>query len=77
MRDKSRELIERLKSDGDTKLTALYAACESRSEVIATFISILELCSMGSIRLTGREDGDYAVTFVGGDVDEILEQIIE
>ena len=76
VRDKSREVLEKLRGGG-TGLRALYNACSSRSEVIATFISILELCSMGSIRLTGEENGDYSVTFVGGDVDEILEQIIE
>ena len=49
-------------------------ACSSRSEIVATFLSVLELCSMGSIHIDRRE-GDYAVAFVGGDVDEILEKI--
>ena len=57
-------------------LHELYLACASRSEVIATFVSILELCSMGSVAIE-RRDGDYGVSFVGGDVDEIIEKIVE
>lgn len=77
VRTKSRELITRLQA-GSTTLTSLYTACESRSEIVATFISILELCSIGSIVLEGDgEDGDYTVSFVGGNLDEILERIVE
>ena len=75
VRTKSRELISLLQS-GDAKLEVLYSRCESRSEIVATFISILELCSMGSIVLEG-EDGDYTLKFVGGNIEEILERIVE
>ena len=75
VRDKSRELIERLKKGG-ASLRELYESCSSRSEVVATFISVLELCSMGSLRLRRRGKG-YSVEFVGGSVDEILEKIVE
>lgn len=75
VRTKSRELIEHLQS-GPARLSALYSACGSRSEIVATFISILELCSMGSVELSGDED-DYTLTFIGGNVEEILERIIE
>lgn len=75
VRDKSRELIERLKKSR-ASLSELYAACASRSEVVATFISVLELCSIGSVRLRRRGRG-YSVEFVGGSVDEILEKIVE
>lgn len=75
VRDKSRELIERLKK-GKASLRELYESCSSRSEVVATFISVLELCSIGSLRLRRRGKG-YSVEFVGGSVDEILEKIVE
>ena len=75
VRDKSRELIERLKK-GKATMRELYEACSSRSEVVATFISVLELCSIGSLRLRRRGKG-YSVEFVGGSVDEILEKIVE
>ena len=75
VREKSRELIERLKIK-NTPLRELYASCASRSEVVATFISVLELCSMGSLRLRRRGKG-YSVEFVGGSTEEILEKIVE
>ena len=75
VRDKSRELITRLGRKSAT-LGELYAACSSRSEVVATFIAVLELVSMGSLRLS-REGEGYQVDFVGGSVDEILETIVE
>ena len=75
VRDKSRELIERLKLDGETPLNALYASCESRSEVIATFLCLLELCSMGNLMLT-EQDGGYVASFTGdADTTEILESM--
>ena len=75
VRDKSRELIERLKKGG-ASLHELYEECSSRSEVVATFISVLELCSMGSLRLRRRGKG-YSVEFIGGSMEEILEKIVE
>lgn len=75
VKTKSREIIARLRQ-GDAKMSELYSFCGSRSEIVATFISILELCSMGSIELGGDET-DYSVKFVGGNIDEILENIIE
>lgn len=75
VREKSRELIERLKK-GNATMRQLYESCSSRSEVVATFISVLELCSIGSIRLRRRGKG-YSVEFTGGSVDEILEKIVE
>ena len=75
VRDKSRQLLERLRT-GTVELRELYADCRSRSEIVATFLSVLELCSMGSVRFL-RAGEDYRVEFVGGDVNEILERIVE
>ena len=75
VRSKSRQILERLRK-GESSLEELYRACVSRSEVVATFVSVLELVSMGSVRID-RDDGDYRVRFVGGDVEEILENIEE
>jgi len=75
IRDKSLELLKSLKS-APRKLNELYSQCRSRSEVVATFVSVLELCSMGSVRIDHVEDG-YSVSFVGGDIDEIMEKIVE
>ena len=75
VRDKSRQIIDGLRGR-KTTLRNLYRACASRSEVVATFLSVLELCSMGSVRLI-RQDDDFTLEFTGGDIDEILERIEE
>ena len=49
--DKSREILTRLVKGG-MSLRGLYQSCGSRSELVATFISVLELCSMGSLMLS-------------------------
>jgi segregation and condensation protein A len=75
VRSKSRQILDRLRG-GACTMEDLYRGCASRSEIVATFVSVLELCSMGSVRID-REEGDYRLSFVGGDVEEILEKIEE
>jgi segregation and condensation protein A len=75
IRDKSFELLRRLKA-GPARLDELYRLCRSRSEVVATFVSVLELCSVGSIEI-GRCDDGYKLSFIGGDLEEIMEKIVE
>jgi len=74
VRDKSREIIRRLSTLGRISLREFYRESRSRSEVVATFISILELCSLGHTQL--RRDGDEIfVNFTGGDAEQIIETI--
>ena len=75
MRSKSRQILERLR-EGEGTLEELYRGCGSRSEVVATFVSVLELVSMGSVQIDREEDA-YRLRFTGGDLDEILEKIEE
>lgn len=75
VRDKSRQILDLLRA-GNVSLNELYSTCKTKSEVVATFLSILELCSMGSVMIS-RSDGEYDVSFAGGDVDKIIEQIVE
>ncbi len=74
MRDKGRELIDFLRKNGSTPLTRLYAMAATRSELVATFLSLLEMCAMGSVVISGAE-GDYSVRFAGGDTEAILESM--
>ena len=76
VKDKSREILLRLRTSGALSLSEFYRMSRSRSEVVATFISILELCSIGRTGLQ-REGDQIIVSFTGGDIDEILEQIGE
>lgn len=77
VRNKSRQILERLKLR-NLFLNDLYAECSSRSEIVATFISVLELVSMGSISVFMAPKGDgYEITSGVGNIDEILEKIEE
>jgi len=75
VQDKSRQILKKL-GKGRLGLRALYAECRTSSELVATFISVLELCSIGSI-IVNRQNDDYELEFVGGDVEEIVEKIVE
>ncbi len=70
--DKSRQLIELLRERGSEHLSELYRLCVSRSEVIATFVSVLELCSTGNVLVT-LDGGELLVNYVDGDADSILQ----
>lgn len=65
VRTKSTQLIALLRKEGSTSLRALFSVCKSRSELVATFLSVLELCSAGQICVTG-EKGSYLVTGLDG-----------
>ena len=72
VRDKGRQLISLLRQQGKTSLRQLYAMAASRSELVATFLSLLTMCSTGSVTID-RDEDDYTVRFTGGDTDAILE----
>lgn len=76
VREKCRELVFLLRDGGRATLRALFEAGKSRSEVVATFISVLELCAAGSLCL-GEEGGEITVTYAGGDTEEFIESIEE
>ncbi len=74
VREKSRQLIGIFSDRKSTTLRQLYAMAASRSELVATFLSLLEMCAMGSVTI--RQEGEeYCVTFIGGDTEEILESM--
>ena len=75
VRDKSLQILNRLRKS-DVNLAELYRECSSRSEIVATFVSVLELCSIGSVHIE-RDGESYSISFVGGNVDEIMEKIVE
>ncbi len=74
-RQKGRQII-RLLGERNISLRELYAMAQSRSELVATFISVLEMCALGSVRVD-REEDEFVVRFIGGDTEEILENISE
>ncbi|MEG1857984.1 MAG: segregation/condensation protein A [Pseudoflavonifractor sp.] len=68
--DKAGEIVGRLIAFGVTRFRALFKGNRSRSEIVATFIAVLELCKAKKIRLAGTES-DCTVTCT----DETSEQI--
>ena len=53
--NKEREIIQRLKEGGITRFLLLFRGNRSRTEVVATFLAVLELCRARVIHLAGSE----------------------
>ena len=75
VRTKSVEILDRLRESGSLSLRTLFQESRSRSEVVATFISILEMCSVGGVEITA-EDDDYRISLTDeADAEHLLERI--
>ncbi len=70
--DKAGEIVQRLIAFGVTRFRALFKGNRSRSEVVATFLAVLELCKARRILLAGSEE-DCTVTCMESDGDEAIE----
>jgi len=67
------EIVNRLKEYGDIKIEVLFSGCRDRSELVATFVAVLELCKIGSVLISG-EDEDMVMSYTGsGRESEILD----
>lgn len=76
VREKSLQLVELLKSGRAHTLKELFTLSKSRSEVVATFISVLELCAAGSM-VIAEKDGEMTVNLrddIGIDLSEIISE---
>ena len=70
--DKAGEILQRLVRFGVTRFRSLFHGNRSRSEIVATFIAVLELCKARRLRLAGSES-DCTVTCTEGQGEEKLE----
>jgi len=68
--DKAKEILHRLVSFGITRFRALFKGNKSRSEIVATFIAVLELCKANRLRLAGTQE-DCTVTSIRGESEEM------
>lgn len=59
--EKAGEIVRRLLRAGVTRFRSLFQGNRSRSEVVATFLAVLELCKARRLRLAGTEE-DCTVT---------------
>ena len=59
---KAAQVLKRLLMRGVAKFRSLFSGARSRSEIVATFLAVLELCRLRSIALEG-DDEDVTVRF--------------
>ena len=62
--NKSAEVLKKLISRGISKFINLFRGSRSRSEIVATFLAVLELCRLKSVALEGEGDEELTVRFV-------------
>lgn len=74
--DKAKAIIERLVQFGVTRFRALFRQSRSRSEVVATFLAILELCKASRVHLAGTAE-DCTVTCTGEGLDDEFEVTVD
>ena len=60
---KAAEILRRLLSRGVMRFRSLFHGNRSRSEIVATFLALLELCKLKSVSIDAEQDGD-TVTFL-------------
>lgn len=60
---KAAQLLKRLLMHGVAKFRALFRGSRSRSEIVATFLAVLELCRTNSISIDNEENDDVNVRF--------------
>lgn len=65
---KAKEILSRLKTGGITRFLLLFRGSRSRSELVATFMAVLELCRNRMIRLAGSS-ADCTVTWESDEPD--------
>ena len=61
---KAAEVLKKLISRGISKFIALFKGNRSRSEIVATFLAVLELCRLKSVALFGENDEEVSVHFL-------------
>jgi len=54
--EKAEEIVKRLHEKGVMRLRELFKESRSRTELVATFVAVLELCKAGRVGLGGDED---------------------
>ena len=61
---KAAQVLRRLISNGVMRLRALFRGSRSRSEIVATFLAVLELCRLRSVQIGDAPDGEGDVEFL-------------
>ncbi len=61
---KAAEVLRKLLSRGISRFRKLFRGNRSRSEIVATFLAVLELCRLRSVALEGEDDEEVSVRFI-------------
>lgn len=61
---KAAEVLKKLLSHGISKFRKLFYGSKTRSEVVATFLAVLELCRLKSVELEEDDQEDMQIRFV-------------
>ena len=73
VQDKARDILGRLVKNGITRFRLLFRGARSRSEIVATFLAVLELCKAHAVRIAGSEtDCTVDCTDSGADPGKLL-----
>ena len=68
---KAKEILRRLRGVGITRFLLLFRGSKTRSELVATFMAVLELCRNNLIKLAGAAS-DCTVTAEGDAPEELM-----
>ncbi|MCL2124400.1 MAG: segregation/condensation protein A [Oscillospiraceae bacterium] len=74
--EKISDILERLKRGGSMPVMELFYESQSRTELIAALIAVLELCRVGSVFLSGGES-NITITYTGAGRDPDVAEYIE
>lgn len=59
-------VIRKLVTGGSSKLSSLYKTANSRSELVATFLAVLELCKANRVEISGDTAEDAEIKIIKG-----------
>lgn len=59
-------VLRKLVKGGKQKLSGLYGTAHSRSELVATFLAVLELCKANRIEIEGSNPEEAQIKLIGG-----------
>ena len=59
-------VIRKLVMGGTRKLNSLYKTARSRSELVATFLAVLELCKANRVEISGDSAEDAEIKIIKG-----------
>ena len=59
-------VIRKLVTGGKSRLTSLYKTARSRSELVATFLAVLELCKANRVEISGDNAEEAEIKIIKG-----------